>query len=353
MGRIGISYQDVAQAIVQIQGRQESPTVDRIREVLGTGSRSTISRLLREWKAKHNLLSGDNADIPSELLDLIKSLWSHVQDNADDKIQQALAEFTEKESSLTKELQTEKQEKAELRKSIQSLEENLHQKSEKLEQARHMLQASQMQNSKLDERLSLSQSQMTKLDSEKQRMHELVQKTQNNLEHYQAASQAQWQQQTLDHERQRKTLEQEIIDQKNQITEITQNKMDLQSAHNALESKHKSLSTEHHNAHSELDKLRKAEACHKSENELLQADLNKTKEALQKGNIFTSDLQLRLEAETEKNLILKNKLEKCNDMIETIKADLQFIKQEKANLAGQLQMMKEIDSKAKGELEQT
>jgi len=43
MGRIGITYQDVAKAIPTLQGQQKNPTVDNIRELLGTGSKSTGS----------------------------------------------------------------------------------------------------------------------------------------------------------------------------------------------------------------------------------------------------------------------------------------------------------------------
>ena len=53
MARIGITYHDVTRAIATLQTLQKNPTVDHIREILGTGSKSTIARFLREWKAKH------------------------------------------------------------------------------------------------------------------------------------------------------------------------------------------------------------------------------------------------------------------------------------------------------------
>ena len=53
MGRNGITLLDVSNAIATIQGKQKNPTVDTIREELGTGSRSTIAKYFQEWKTKN------------------------------------------------------------------------------------------------------------------------------------------------------------------------------------------------------------------------------------------------------------------------------------------------------------
>lgn len=52
MGRSGISYLDVAQAAHELQEKGLNPTVDRVREVLGTGSKSTIVPHLKHWKSQ-------------------------------------------------------------------------------------------------------------------------------------------------------------------------------------------------------------------------------------------------------------------------------------------------------------
>ncbi len=86
MARIGINYYDVTQAIATIQGKQQNPTVDRIREILGTGSRTTIANLLREWREKNNILPTDPTGMPIELLNLVKSLWQTLQDRTEEKL---------------------------------------------------------------------------------------------------------------------------------------------------------------------------------------------------------------------------------------------------------------------------
>ena len=49
MARIGVTFDDIAQAADLIETQGEKPTVDRVREVLGTGSKSTIAPLLKRW----------------------------------------------------------------------------------------------------------------------------------------------------------------------------------------------------------------------------------------------------------------------------------------------------------------
>ncbi len=52
MGREGISKQDVYNAINTIIIQKQIPTIQRVRDILGTGSNTTISRHLAEWKGK-------------------------------------------------------------------------------------------------------------------------------------------------------------------------------------------------------------------------------------------------------------------------------------------------------------
>src|SRR5438552_1528065 len=100
MGRIGISYQDVAKAISTLQSLQKNPTVDHIREVMGTGSKSTIARFLREWKAKHGLHNDDGATLPSDLLSIVNSLWNAIQEKADNQAAEHQKETDEKTAQL-------------------------------------------------------------------------------------------------------------------------------------------------------------------------------------------------------------------------------------------------------------
>lgn len=58
MARAGVTYHDVVKAAEAIKSQRQEPTVDRVREHLGTGSKSTIAPLLKRWRSDN----GEAAD---------------------------------------------------------------------------------------------------------------------------------------------------------------------------------------------------------------------------------------------------------------------------------------------------
>lgn len=90
MGRIGISYVDVSQAADKLVAEGRNPTVDSVREELGsTGSKSTIAPLLKRWKAEHqeNMASA-GVGMPSNLVDAMKSVYDNLQADVEQRIAQ-------------------------------------------------------------------------------------------------------------------------------------------------------------------------------------------------------------------------------------------------------------------------
>lgn len=103
MARAGVNYIHIAKAAEAIKENGLEPTVDRVREQLGTGSKSTIAPLLKQWKAK-NEDSGDVSGLPSDLVEVVKSLYERVQQEAESKIEEASSGFNETISGLNEEL---------------------------------------------------------------------------------------------------------------------------------------------------------------------------------------------------------------------------------------------------------
>lgn len=106
MARNGVQYQQVVQVIQALQRQGENPTVQRIREALGTGSFTTLSEHLRQWRdeqRKATPLQQDSQQLPEALLSLTRELWQaacaeadqkllHYQQAADQEIRQALSD---------------------------------------------------------------------------------------------------------------------------------------------------------------------------------------------------------------------------------------------------------------------
>lgn len=57
MARIGVTFLDVSKAAEALRAHGQEPTVDRVREHLGTGSKSTIAPLLKRWREQQGRLA--------------------------------------------------------------------------------------------------------------------------------------------------------------------------------------------------------------------------------------------------------------------------------------------------------
>ncbi len=94
MARAGILYSHVAQAAAKLVGDDKNPTVDKVREAMGsTGSKSTIAPLLKRWKAEHqDAVVGCEVGLPAELLQAIKSVYDKMEADTRQKLEQAREE---------------------------------------------------------------------------------------------------------------------------------------------------------------------------------------------------------------------------------------------------------------------
>jgi chromosome segregation ATPase len=129
MARSGVTYHDVVKAAEAIKTQDQEPTVDRVREHLGTGSKSTIAPLLKRWRTNH----GHNADtggLSNDLVAAVKSLHERLQQEADHRIEQAHQEFKATSDELRKELDKVNNTNTQLTVREQSLEKQIEQLTE-------------------------------------------------------------------------------------------------------------------------------------------------------------------------------------------------------------------------------
>ena len=225
MGRLGVTYLDVEGAITVLQGQNRAATVDNIREVLGTGSKSTIARLLREWKAQRGLSFSDTAILPNDLLTIVKELWSRIQGKAEQEIREYQQESDAKLTAVEQELNRYKAMEKQWQAKHHELEEKHHQQIAQNKQLNSELIAEQQSNAKLTSRLESLQTAKDEANSENNRLHQLLQHMQQNLEHYQAAAQKLREEQTLSLEKQRIDYEQRIVALQNRVEENIQDKL--------------------------------------------------------------------------------------------------------------------------------
>ncbi|MCS5711252.1 DNA-binding protein [Candidatus Berkiella aquae] len=184
MGRIGVSFEEVANAAFKLQGSGKAPTVDAVREILGTGSKTTINQHLKEWKATQ---TENTPSLPPALAQLVTGLWERLQAEAEEKIavlsathaaecetfqstivstEQALNGALQQLNAMTERYQTECKRALQLEVDYRQIKQAFAQLQERHEAANAQLADSKAENS---------------------RLHQLANQIQTNLEHYQQA----------------------------------------------------------------------------------------------------------------------------------------------------------------------
>jgi hypothetical protein len=90
MGRPGLSYQDIQKAAATLLQRGVNPSIQRIRELLGTGSNSTIGQYLKRWQQEQldNSLSTPPPAVPEVVTVTLEQCWKVA-------LEQAQAHFQE------------------------------------------------------------------------------------------------------------------------------------------------------------------------------------------------------------------------------------------------------------------
>ena len=84
MARNGISYDDVKQAIDEMQSMGLNPTIAGLREKLGTGSFTTISEHLKRWRSERQqqpMVAG-GTPAPNNLSNMVQAVWQQAREDA-------------------------------------------------------------------------------------------------------------------------------------------------------------------------------------------------------------------------------------------------------------------------------
>ncbi|MGQ4879849.1 DNA-binding protein [Billgrantia sp. LNSP4103-1] len=178
MARSGVQYEDVREVIESLLTKGEAPSVQKIREVLGTGSFTTISDHLREWRLRQDTSRGArdlpaSQAMPEPVQRLAESLWHKAQEAAGE----ALANYREQADRRVAEAQAAMQEaqrkvenaeqrEAALAAHLAGTEQRLEQRSAALAKVESERDQWQERARQLEERLGRTLQQLDKLQKE-------------------------------------------------------------------------------------------------------------------------------------------------------------------------------------------
>ncbi len=104
MGRIGITFDDVKQVAQSLLARGENPTVMRVREVLGTGSTTTINQHLQQFHLERRRNPSElPPDVPVGLMKAVEHFWQTAVTLAQTRLQAEREQIAAQVAALTAE----------------------------------------------------------------------------------------------------------------------------------------------------------------------------------------------------------------------------------------------------------
>jgi len=88
MARPGVNYETVKQTAIKLLSQGTVPSVQKIRENLGTGSNTTIAVHLKVWRKEHKSKEIHHlpANMPKELVSAIEVLWQTAMEHAQSEL---------------------------------------------------------------------------------------------------------------------------------------------------------------------------------------------------------------------------------------------------------------------------
>jgi hypothetical protein len=345
MSRPGITYQEVANAAIQLQGKNEHPTVDRVREILKTGSKSTIARYLKEWKLKAGHVTGSDG-ISQELISIVKGLWERLKTEADQKIMQHQQESNHAIDEARQAFIQEQKHNIDLQTQLHQREEQLHQEKHLSATLHQSLEEENRCNAKLSERNDRLTQQLNDKKSEAERLHQLLSHVQNNLEHYQSSVQKLREEQVLNAEKQQSIYEREIHALKQDMANETRQKNQTLRELDQMENQLKLFSQQINQSNEENASLQK-QLQEKMTNESSLQQQCKQLDQLNQQNQKTAEEQCKVGIDLEKKLAVAShqvlSLQKLHveakDTINILRDEKLFLSQEKSQLEGQLKQL--------------
>lgn len=102
MPRIGVTYETIKHTALKLLSQGSAPSVQKIREVLGTGSNSTIAEHLKMWREEYASKEIHHlpANIPKELISAMEVLWQTAMTQATEQLIAVKTDLNDQQEKL-------------------------------------------------------------------------------------------------------------------------------------------------------------------------------------------------------------------------------------------------------------
>ena len=192
MARAGVTELDVHKAATHLMEKDINPTVDAVREILGTGSKSTIAPLLKEWKERNgSWVSEQKTGLPSGLITVVKGLYEGMQSEAAEQILEAQDRATQAAEQSAIKLKKLAQRLTDTQEELQVVQDKHHEMKMKCLQLSDQLDSQGKEVDKQKDTIKTLNHDL--YDAKKETLHTktLLKQSQENLDHYRESIQEQ------------------------------------------------------------------------------------------------------------------------------------------------------------------
>ncbi|MDP2742365.1 MAG: DNA-binding protein [Hydrogenophaga sp.] len=210
MARAGIYKSEVLRARDKLLATGRNPSIDAVREELGTGSKSTIHRYLKEIEEEEGGASGTRVAVSEAIQDLVGRLAARVNEEAEERVTAMQARHAEQ-------LAAHQQAAAALKAEAQATRQQLEQTQRALadEKAAHAktsetLRGKTLEGTQLTQQVTDLQERIAAEERHRQSLEEKHQHARKALEHFRQSSKEQRDQDQRKHEQQVQYLQAEL-----------------------------------------------------------------------------------------------------------------------------------------------
>lgn len=211
MARGGVNKAVVQIARAAILARGEHPSIDAVRIEMGnTGSKTTIHRYLKELDDSDNRRGVSHEALGDELAELVTRLAHRLQEQAQEPIDRAQAQYEQLKTQLQAQLSEAQQALSGLQQDLEIQTTALQQESANLESTRSMLQTEQTRNAALNQACSDFELRLKDRDEQIRSLEEKHLHARDALEHYRSATKEQREQDQRRHEGQLQQVQMEL-----------------------------------------------------------------------------------------------------------------------------------------------
>ena len=105
MAKMGVTYEEAAEVAEQLYERRLTVTVDRVREELGRGSKTTLVRHLQRWREERQArpVHFGTENLSPELSEMMATLWRKAGEEAEEKLKSAQEQVAQERTKLEEE----------------------------------------------------------------------------------------------------------------------------------------------------------------------------------------------------------------------------------------------------------